>query len=168
MIARLISVRNNPDINHKRQIYFASVGGYDLHGALLAPHATLLQQLSQGMNAFYNATVELGVANSVTSFTVSDFGRTFAGNGGNGSDHGWGNHQLVLGGAVQGQRIVGAFPTLVVNGPDDTGLGRWIPTTSVDEYAATMAKWFGVQQGNLSTIFPNLGRFARPDLGFLA
>lgn len=167
MIARLIQIRSNPDINHMRQIYFCSVGGYDLHGALITPHNTLLTQLSQAMNAFYNATVELGVASNVTTFTVSDFGRTFAVNGGAGSDHGWGNHQIVMGGAVNGQRMLGTFPTIVVNGPDDTGQGRWIPTTSVDEYSATLAKWFGVQSGNMATIFPNIGRFARPDLGFM-
>ena len=105
---------------------------------------------------------------NVTAFTVSDFGRTFPVNAGNGSDHGWGNHQLVMGGAVQGSKVYGKFPTLTVGGPDDTGLGRWIPSTSVDEYAATIARWFGVSATDLTTVFPNLGHFANPNLGFLA
>ena len=164
MIARLISARNN--LGHKRQIFFASVGGYDLHGAQLTAHANLLAELSNSVKAFYDATVELGIADSVTAFTASDFGRTLPTNGA-GSDHGWGNHQMVVGGAVQGQRLFGTFPTLAVNGPDDTGLGRWIPTTSVDEYSATLARWFGVSSSDIHTVFPNLNRFARPDLGFM-
>jgi uncharacterized protein (DUF1501 family) len=129
-------------------------------------HASLLQQISQGVNAFYNATIELGVANQVTTFTASDFGRTFRSNG-DGSDHGWGNHQFILGGAVNGSTIYGKMPTLSMGGPDDTGQGRWIPTTSVDEYAATLASWFGVSSSNLPIVLPNIGRFANPNLGFL-
>ncbi len=102
----------------------------------------------------------------MTSFTASDFGRTFPSNS-LGSDHGWGSHHLVVGGAVQGQRTYGTFPTLTVGGPDDTSTGRWIPTTAVDQYAATMAKWFGVDSTHMPTVFPNLGRFASPYLGFL-
>jgi uncharacterized protein (DUF1501 family) len=164
MIARLISARTA--LGHKRQIYFAAVIGYDLHGGQMSPHSDLLKELSGAMKSFCDATVELGVANSVTTFTASDFGRTLASNG-TGSDHGWGNHQLIMGGAVQGQRTYGTFPNLAVNGTDDTTLGRWIPTTSVDEYSATLAKWFGVTTTNLSTVFPNLSRFAHPDLGFM-
>jgi uncharacterized protein (DUF1501 family) len=166
MIAKLIYGRTN--LSHKRQIFFAAVSGYDLHGAQLTPHANLLGDLSKSLKAFYDATVQLGVDSQVTTFTASDFGRTFPVNSGLGSDHGWGNHQLVLGGAVQGQKLYGRFPTLAVNGPDDTGLGRWIPTTAVDEYSATLAKWFGVSATDLRAVFPNLGRFANPDLGFLA
>jgi uncharacterized protein (DUF1501 family) len=164
MIAKLISVRQA--LGHKRQIYFAAVIGYDLHGGQMTPHSDLLTELSKAMKAFYDSTVELGVANSVTTFTASDFGRTLSSNG-TGSDHGWGNHQLVMGGAVQGQRVFGTYPNLAINGPDDTTLGRWIPTTSVDEYSATLAKWFGVSATNLNTVFPNLSRFAKPDLGFM-
>jgi uncharacterized protein (DUF1501 family) len=118
------------------------------------------------MKALYDATVELGVANSVTTFTASDFGRTLSING-SGTDHGWGNHQIVMGGAVAGQRTYGTFPNLTINGADDTTLGRWIPTTSVDEFSATLAKWFGVSAANMPTVFPNLSRFAKPDLGFM-
>ncbi|MFN2621952.1 MAG: DUF1501 domain-containing protein [Chthoniobacterales bacterium] len=162
MIAKLIAARNN--LSMKRQIFFCSVGGYDTHGDQLAGQANLLTELSQGMNAFYNATVELGVASQVTTFTASDFGRTYPTNG-SGSDHGWGSHQFVLGGAVQGGRLFGTFPTLAVNGPDDTGQGRWIPTTSVDELSATLATWFGVAASDLPTVLPNIGRFAHPNIG---
>lgn len=162
MIAKLIAARNN--LGMKRQIFFCSVGGYDTHGDQLTGQANLLTELSQGLNAFYNATVELGVASQVTTFTASDFGRTYPTNG-SGSDHGWGSHQFVLGGAVQGGRLFGTFPTLAVNGPDDTGQGRWIPTTSVDEFSATLATWFGVSASDLSTVLPNIGRFAHPNLG---
>ncbi len=164
MIARLIAARSA--LGMKRQIFFCAVGGYDTHGGEMEAHDALLTELSQGLGAFYQATVELGVADRVTTFTASDFGRTFASNG-SGSDHGWGNHQLVLGGAVKGGDIYGTVPTLVVDGPDDTDEGRWIPTTSVDEYSATLASWFGVTPGDLGTVLPNIGRFARPDLGFM-
>jgi uncharacterized protein (DUF1501 family) len=162
MIAKLIAARNN--LSMKRQIFFCSVGGYDTHGGQLTGQANLLTELSQGLNAFYAATVELGIASQVTTFTASDFGRTFPTNG-SGSDHGWGSHQFVLGGAVQGGRLFGTFPTLAVNGPDDTGQGRWIPTTSVDEFSATLATWFGVSASDLRTVLPNIGRFAHPNLG---
>jgi uncharacterized protein (DUF1501 family) len=162
MIAKLIAARTNLSMN--RQIFFCSVGGYDTHGDQLAGQANLFTELSQGLNAFYNATVELGIASQVTTFTASDFGRTYPTNG-SGSDHGWGSHQFVLGGAVQGGRLFGTFPTLAVNGPDDTGQGRWIPTTSVDEFSATLATWFGVSASDLPTVLPNIGRFAHPNLG---
>ncbi len=162
MIAQLIAARNN--LGMRRQIFFCSVSGYDTHGDQLAGQANLLSELSQAMNAFYSATAELGVANDVTTFTASDFGRTFPTNG-SGSDHGWGSHQFVLGGAVRGGRLFGTFPTLAVNGPDDTGQGRWIPTTSVDEFSATLASWFGVSASDMSIVLPNIGRFAHPNLG---
>jgi uncharacterized protein (DUF1501 family) len=164
MVAKMIAARNS--LNMRRQIFFCSVQGYDTHGDQLTAHANLLTELSQGLNAFYNATTELGVANDVATFTASDFGRTFPTNG-SGSDHGWGSHQLVMGGAVQGGRLYGSFPTLAVNGPDDTGQGRWIPTTSVDEFSATLASWFGVSASDLPTVLPNIGRFAQPNLGFI-
>ncbi len=171
MVARLIGAA--PSLGLKRQVFFVQLGGWDTHAAQLvggAPttgtHAALLQQISQAVNSFYNATIELGIANQVTTFTASDFGRTYRSNG-DGSDHGWGNHQFVVGGAVNGGDIYGKMPTLTVNGPDDTGQGRWIPTTSVDEYAATLASWFGVSSTDLPVVLPNIGRFAKPNLGFL-
>ena len=164
MVAKLIAARTN--LNMRRQIFFCAVGGYDTHGDQIDSHTQLLIELSQAMSAFYNATVELGIDQSVTTFTASDFGRTFSANRG-GSDHGWGSHQFVMGGSVQGNRLYGTFPTLAIDGPDDTEDGRWIPTTSVDEFSATIAKWFGVANSDLPTVFPNIGRFAHPDLGFL-
>jgi uncharacterized protein (DUF1501 family) len=164
MIAKLISVRG--PLGLSRQVFFCAADGYDTHGGQLAAQNDLLADLSTALTAFYNATVELGVPGNVTTFTASDFGRTFPSNGG-GSDHGWGSHQLIVGGAVTGGNIYGTVPTLVEDGPDDSGEGRWIPTTSVDEYSATLARWFGVGSADLGTIFPNLGRFSRPDLGFM-
>ncbi|MBL9202010.1 MAG: DUF1501 domain-containing protein [Opitutaceae bacterium] len=171
MVARLIAASGN--LGLKRQIFFVQLGGWDTHAGQLTnsdpvtgAHANLLAQVSQGVNAFYNATIELGAANQVTTFTASDFGRTYRSNG-DGSDHGWGSHAFVVGGAVNGTDIYGKMPNLTINGPDDTGLGRWIPTTSVDEYAATLASWFGVSASNLPVVLPNIGRFAKPNLGFM-
>ena len=170
MVARLISVREA--LGLRRQVYFCAADGYDLHDsqvgatAQVGAHSDLLAELDGALAAFHASTVELGVANDVTAFTASDFGRTYTSNG-DGSDHGWGAHHLVLGGAVAGGRFYGQVPTLAVDGPDDSGDGRWIPTISVDEYSATLAKWFGVSAGNLGLVFPNLGRFDSPDLGFL-
>ena len=164
MVARFINGRSN--LSMQRQIFFCAAFGYDTHGSQVTAQNSLLTELSQALSAFYSATVEMGVDQQVTTFTASDFGRTFPTNG-SGSDHGWGSHQFVLGGAVGGGRLYGTFPTLAVGGPDDTGQGRWIPTTSVDEFSATMASWFGVAASDLSTVFPNIGRFANPNLGFL-
>lgn len=164
MIAKVISVRGA--LGFARQVFFCAADGYDTHGDQLASHADLLTELSTGLTAFYNATVEMGIAASVTTFTASDFGRTYPSNGG-GTDHGWGSHQLIVGGAVQGNRLFGQVPTLAVDGPDDVGEGRWIPTTSVDEYSATLARWFGVSNTDMPLLFPNLSRFNHPDLGFM-
>jgi len=164
MVARLISVR--AALGLSRQVFFCAADGYDTHGDQLATQDVLLDDLSTSLTAFYAATNELAVAPNVTTFTASDFGRTLPGNGG-GSDHGWGSHQLIVGGAVQGGDLYGHVPTLVVEGPDDSGEGRWIPTTSVDEYSATLARWFGVGATDLGAIFPNLGRFNTPNLGFM-
>lgn len=178
MIARLIEAGSRSTVNGgfgmKRQIFFCQVGGYDTHSGqtpgagntTAGSHANLLAELSQGMFAFQRAMEQLGLSNNVTTFTGSDFGRTFPANG-DGSDHGWGAHHLIMGGAVNGRRTYGRFPTLAVNGPDDTSTGRWIPTTAIDQYFATLATWFGVDNGNLATVFPNLGRFSTPNLGFV-
>ncbi len=164
MVARLISVAST--LGLKRQIYFVQLNGFDFHDDQVTGHGPLLTELSGAMKAFYDATVELGVANQVTTFTASDFGRTFAPNA-RGTDHGWGNHQFIMGGAVQGGDIYGRMMSLAVGGNDDTGRGRWIPSTSVDEYSATLATWFGVSASNLPVVLPNIGRFAQPNLGFL-
>ncbi|GAB5559184.1 MAG: DUF1501 domain-containing protein [Synoicihabitans sp.] len=164
MIARLISVA--PQFGLKRQVFFARLGGWDLHDTQIDAHETLLGDVANGMKAFYDATVELGCENNITTFTASDFGRTFNTNG-DGSDHGWGSHHMIMGGAVRGGDIYGQVPVLEINGPDDTGRGRWIPTTSVDEYAATLARWFGVSDSDMPVVLPNIGRFAQPDLGFM-
>jgi uncharacterized protein (DUF1501 family) len=128
----------------------------------------LLRQVSTAMSAFYQATQELGIANEVTTFTMSDFSRTFQPNSNNGSDHGWGSHHIVLGGAVKGAKLYGTYPTLALGGPDDSDVnGRWIPSTSTVQYAATLASWFGVSAAQLNLIFPSLGGFSSANLGFV-
>lgn len=178
MIARLIEAGNrsaaNGGFGMQRQIFFCQIGGFDLHtnqtpgagSTMIGSHANLLSEVSQSLFAFQRAMEQLGLANSVTTFTASDFGRTFPCNG-QGTDHGWGSHHMIVGGAVKGQRTYGTFPTLAVNGPDDTSTGRWIPTTAIDQYFATLAAWFGIDNSNLATVFPNLYRFATPNLGFV-
>ena len=165
MVARLIGARGG--LAQKRQIFYVQMGGYDFHADLVNGQAAKLKDLSDAMTAFYQATVALGVSGSVTSFTASDFGRALQSNG-QGSDHGWGGHHFIMGDAVLGNRIYGRFPTVSLGSPDDAGQGRLIPTTSVDEYAATLASWFGVTNSDLSTIVPNIGRFPKPNLGFMA
>ena len=165
-VAQVISARSALGVN--RQIFFCSYGGFDTHGDQLTQQVQLLTAISQGMSSFYEATQELGVANSVTSFTLSEFSRTFQPGSNGGSDHAWGNHHLVLGGAVQGNSIYGTFPTLALGGPNDADQnGRWIPTTALDQYAATLATWFGVSAASLPSIFPNLANFQSSNLGFL-
>jgi uncharacterized protein (DUF1501 family) len=164
-IARLIA--SAPQLGLKRQIFFARIGGWDLHDAQLGAHSNLFADVSRSVSAFYRATVELGAAEQVTTFTSSDFGRTFNTNG-DGSDHGWGSNHFVVGGAVKGGDIYGNMADLTIRGPDDASTrGSWIPTTSVDEYAATLASWFGVSATNLPIALPNIGRFARTNLGFI-
>jgi uncharacterized protein (DUF1501 family) len=168
MIARLIAAA--PALGHNRQIFFAAAGGFDLHsneGVFGGSQGKLLADVSASMNALYRATVQLGVGDSVTQFTGSDFSRTFLVNGGSGADHGWGNNHLILGGAVKGKQVYGTYPDLTLSGPSDTGTGRWIPTTSVDQYSATLASWFGVSSSLMPNVFPYLGRFASSNLGFI-
>ena len=164
MVAKLIAARATLGV--KRQVFLVSLSGFDLHDNLVAKHPGLLTDVNNSLTAFYNATVELGVANSVTTFTASDFGRTLTSNG-DGSDHGWGSHHFVMGGAVHGQQYYGTAPAIAVNGPDDVGQGRLLPTTSVDQFAATLAAWFGVPDSEMSTIVPNIGNFTTRNLGFV-
>jgi uncharacterized protein (DUF1501 family) len=165
-IAQLMQVRNSFGVN--RQIFFAGVGNFDTHADQSAQQSLLLGQVSSAMSAFYQATQELGIANEVTAFTMSDFSRTFQPNSNNGSDHGWGSHHIVLGGAVRGAKLYGTYPTLALGGPDDFDVnGRWIPSTGTVQYAATLASWFGVSAAQLNTIFPSLGAFSSANLGFV-
>jgi uncharacterized protein (DUF1501 family) len=171
MVARLVNAQQS--LNLKRQVFFVRIGGFDLHdnqvvigNTVSGAHANLFRDISQSLNAFYGALRSVSAENNVTVFTASDFGRTYNTNG-DGSDHGWGSHHFILGGAVQGGDIYGRMPNFAIGGPDDTGRGRWIPTTSVDEYAATLARWFGVSATDMPVVLPNIGRFAKPDLGFM-
>src|SRR3989441_6421449 len=195
-VARLINLRST--LNMKRQIFFCSLGGFDTHTNETGTNPTspnsgannsgsqggLLTQVSQAMRAFYDEMVAQGVSDSVTTFTLSDFSRTFQPSGSGaasvGSDHAWGSHALIMGGKVQGQKFYGSlrpngtgvpygYPTLQLGGPDDTDTrGRWIPTTAVDQYAATLAKWYGLSSSDVASVFPNVSRFSTSDLGFLA
>ena len=165
-VAQVISARSALGV--QRQIFFCAVGGFDTHADQLPQQVQLLSDVSKSMSSFYQATQELGVANQVTTFTLSEFSRTLQPSSNGGTDHAWGSHQLVLGGAVKGNSIYGTFPTLALGGPNDADQnGRWIPTTALDQYAATMATWFGVSGGNLPSIFPNLVNFTSGNLGFL-
>jgi len=170
----------NAGINMKRQIFFVQIGGFDTHSQQLNSQGALLTQISQAIAAFYNCTAsvsDLNMADKITLFTMSDFGRTLdpAGSGAAavGSDHAWGNHQLIVGGAVLGNTLYGTYPTVAKGGPDDTDSGstprgRWIPTTSVEQYGATLARWYGVAPVDLPAVFPLIGNFASSNLGFLA
>ena len=153
----------------KRQIFFVSLGGFDTHANQAPTQGNLLSQLSPALKAFYDATAALGVASQVTTFTLSDFGRTLQPASGGGTDHAWGNHQFVMGDAVKGGDLFGQYPTLSLGGPNDAEQrSSWIPTISVDQYGATLAKWFGVAPADLATVFPNLAKFATSDVGFMA
>ena len=175
MIARMIKVSQSASIGHKRQIFFAGLGGFDTHDNQMDPtrHAALLSQVAGGLVAFRAALQEIGMLNRVTTFTMSDFGRTLNSNG-NGTDHAWGGVQLVMGGAaanggsLQGRRVWGDYPLLELDGEQSMGRGRMIPTTSIQQYGATLGSWLGVGDAELATIFPGLGNFATPRLGFLS
>lgn len=166
MVARMISV--SAELGAKRQVFFVSLGGFDMHDFLLRDHPTLIGRVADAMKAFYDTTVALGVADKVTTFTASDFGRTLQAND-DGSDHGWGSHHFVMGGAVNGQKFYGTAPAIGNGTADDVGQGRLLPTISVDQYAATLASWFGVTSGQMTTVLPNMGNYNQStwNLGFV-
>ncbi len=163
-VARLIAVRDR--LQMKRQIFFVATGGFDTHDNQLDDQPGLLGGISDAIAAFHAATVDLGVENNVTTFTQSDFARTLTSNG-DGTDHAWGGNQLVVGGAVNGRELYGNYPLLAIDGPEDVSGGRMIPSTSADQYAATLAKWFGIPDVDLDVVAPNLMNFADRDLGFM-
>ena len=165
VVARLIAARQ--PLGARRQVFMVSMGGFDLHDNLITNQANLMGQLDFAMDAFYRATVELGVADKVTTFTASDFGRTLQSNG-DGSDHGWGSHHFIMGGAVNGGRFYGVAPQISVTSTDQVGQGRLLPGISVDQYASTLATWFGVSASELPSVSPNIGRFSTSNLGFMA
>jgi uncharacterized protein (DUF1501 family) len=165
MVARLIAGR--AALGTSRQVFFVSLGGFDLHDFLPEQHPRLLAQLSDALASFHAATVELGIEQQVCAFTASDFGRTLTSNG-DGSDHGWGSHHFIVGGGIGGGRVWGRAPAVGVGGPDDVGQGRLLPTTSVDQFAATLAVWMGVAPGELPRLLPQIGNYGQRDLGFFA
>ena len=164
IVARLIGAR--AALNVRRQVFFVALGGFDNHNLLMQDHPRLMGLLNGALSSFYAATVELGIADRVTTFTASDFGRTLSSNA-DGSDHGWGAHHFVMGGAVNGGRYYGVAPHVSINTDDQVGQGRLLPSTSVDQFAATLARWFGCSAGELPGILPNIGNFPASDLGFV-
>ena len=166
VVANMISVSSL--LGARRQVFFVSAGGFDLHDSLVAQHPGLLANVASSAKAFYDATLELGISDKVTSFTGSDFGRTLLANT-DGSDHGWGSMHFVLGGAVRGKQIYGTPPEYANNGPSDVGQGRLLPTISVDQYASTLASWFGVSDTDMRTVLPNIGNYNSStwNLGFI-
>jgi uncharacterized protein (DUF1501 family) len=164
VVARLIGA--NATLGVKRQVFFVSLGGFDNHNSLIVDHARLMTRLDGALSAFHAATVELGLADKVTTFTASDFGRTLSSNS-DGSDHGWGAHHFVMGGAVKGGRFYGTAPHVSTQTDDQVGQGRLLPTTAVDQFGATLAQWFGCAPSELPGILPNLGNFSNTNIGFL-
>lgn len=155
-VAKTIAARET--LGQKRQVFFVSLGGWDTHDNLLADHQQLLRTLSDALSLFYRATVELGVSKEVTSFTMSDFGRTLNNNG-DGTDHGWGGHSWLVGGDVVGRRIYGQMPEMRLGSELDVGRGRLIPTTSIEQLGSTLARWSGLRYSDALDIFPNLRNF---------
>jgi uncharacterized protein (DUF1501 family) len=165
-IATMIQLRQQ--IGAKRQIFLVNAGGFDTHADQQSSQPNLFAQLDQAVGVFSEAMQELGVFPDVTLFTASDFARTLQYNGSGGTDHAWGGHHFVVGGAVKSGQLYGTFPNLQLNGPDDLdGSGRWLPSTSLSQYAATLASWFGVPNSALPTILPGLSNFSNRNLGFI-
>jgi uncharacterized protein (DUF1501 family) len=166
-VAKMIEAR--AATGAKRQIFFVQLGSFDTHSDQMNRQQALFAGLSPALKAFYDATVALGVSSAVTTFTLSDFGRTFHPASGGGTDHAWGSHHLIIGDAVKGGSMYGQYPQLILSGPSDAeSAGRWLPTTSVDQYGATLARWFGVAPADLGTVFANLAQFPTSDLGFMS
>ena len=171
MVARLIKMRSQ--LGQTRNIFFVSLGGFDTHATQMPDNGQprLLRRISRALGSFYQALVEMGVENSVTTFTMSEFARTLNSNG-DGSDHAWGGMQMVMGGAVNGGnaatgRIYGSFPDQTLNGPDSFSRGQMIPTMAMDQMGATLASWMGLGSTEVNTIFPNLSNFSTPNIGFV-
>ena len=164
-VLQLIQARG--PLGMQRQIFQCALQGFDTHQDQLYGQNTALADLDASLAAFSAGLAELGLSDQVTTFTTSDFARTLVQNSTAGSDHAWGNHQLIVGGAVRGGKLYGTFPDLTIGGPDDMSQGSWIPTTSVDQYGATLAAWFGVPTGSLHSVFPNLANFSSTNLGFV-
>ena len=166
-VAKMIEAR--AATGAKRQIFFVQLGSFDTHGDQINRQQNLFEELSPALKAFYDATVALGVSAQVTTFTLSDFGRTFQPASGGGTDHAWGSHHFIIGDSVKGGSMYGLYPQLVLAGPSDAETeGRWVPSTAVDQYGATLARWFGVGSADLGTVFPNLAKFPASDLGFMS
>lgn len=166
MAAKMISIRKN--LGMKRQIFFVALGGWDSHSNQLADHTVQLKKLNDALSSFHKTTIELGIEDSVTTFTASEFGRSYSTNG-DGTDHAWAGHNLIMGGAVKGGKIHGSLPNFSIDGPDDAeDTGRFIPKYGVDQYGATLAKWMGMTTSDMNEIFPNLKNFDTNDLGFMA
>jgi uncharacterized protein (DUF1501 family) len=168
MVARLIAVSGDPSVAARRQVFFVSLGGFDLHDTLVARQPVLLDQVATAMRAFYDATIELGISDKVTAFTASDFGRTLVPNN-DGSDHAWGSSHFVMGSAVRGKAFYGNAPNFAIGSDDDVGQGRFVPGISVDQYASTMASWFGVSATDMATVLPDIGNYdtSQWNLGFV-
>jgi len=165
-IAKVIQAREQ--LGTRRQVFLATLGSFDTHTNQLYRQQALFADLDPALSAFCAAMAGIGAGNSVTSFTLSDFSRTFLPNTGGGTDHAWGSHQIVVGGAVRGGQMYGKMPTLEIGGPDDAGdEGRWIPTIAVDQYAATLSTWLGATQAELASVLPNLSAFTPSTLGFV-
>ena len=162
MVAKLIAARSS--FGTKRQVFFVSVGGFDMHDFLVDQHPPLLASIDNAMGSFQAAMGELGVTQLVTAFTASDFGRTLTSNG-DGSDHGWGSHHFVMGGAVKGGRFIGEMPEYGLGGAHDVGQGRLLPGTSVDQLGATLASWMGVSASDLPLVLPQIGNYSLKDIG---